>query len=240
MEDGEMRLIFIDEIEQPQKQPGFFGVSSLVIDSSHYRTLREGVGDALETAGWNLAAEFKGRFIFSSKGDPSVSIDNRIELVRKIVATTTAKKNARARFCFAHNNDGKTTANYLKLVSKVAGRCPKPQNQTQDKPLVSIYLDDTELVTPRDVEAVVLPVFEERYLELVETPVLLPSSNSTVGLIAADVLAYLKSWDVLSPNPNEAQQAALFDAPVESLNGKKLATIREILESIKHVEVIKT
>src|SRR5262249_17989019 len=54
MEDGEMRLIFIDEIEQPQKQQGFFGVSSLVIDSSHYRTLREGVGDALETAGWNL------------------------------------------------------------------------------------------------------------------------------------------------------------------------------------------
>src|SRR5439155_25402261 len=44
----------------------------------------------------------------SSKGDTMVPVDNRIELVRSIVAETTAKKNARARFYFAYNEQGKT------------------------------------------------------------------------------------------------------------------------------------
>jgi hypothetical protein len=234
-----MRFIFIDEIQQQGKDPNFFGVSSLVVDSSHYRTLRDGVDEALDAAGWNRGAEFKGRYIFSQAGDSGVSVDDRIEIVRNIVSTTTAKKNARARLCFAHNGHGKNLQNYLNLVSKVVSRCPKPQNQTQDKALVGIYLDHTDIVKPKDVEAVIVPILETRYLKLVETPVLLPSSNSTAGLIAADVLAYLKSWDVLSPDPSEEQQASLFESSVAQLNKKKLSTIREILELIKQVEVVK-
>jgi len=60
----------------------------------------------------------------------------------------------------------------------------------------------------------------------------------TPGLTAADVLAYLKSWDVLSPRPTEAEQASLFETQAERLNATKLATIREILDLIKHVEVV--
>lgn len=194
--------------------------------------------DALDAAGWDRGAEFKGRYIFSQAGDSGVSVDDRIEIVRSIVSTTTARRNARARLCFAHNGHGKSRDNYLKLVGEVIARCPKPQNQTQDKALVSVYLDHTDIVKVKEVEGVVAPILEKRYLRLVETPVLLPSSNNTAGLIAADVLAYLKSWDVLSPDPSEEEQASLFESSVAQLNKKKLATIREILEQIKQVEVI--
>jgi hypothetical protein len=48
-----------------------------------------------------------------------------------------------------------------------------------------------------------------RKLTLVETPTPLASSNNTPGLIVADILAYLKSWDVIHPNPDQTAQAAL-------------------------------
>jgi len=233
-----VRFIFIDEIEQAERKAGFFGVASLVVDSCHYSALKKGVDGALDQAGWKRDAEFKGRFIFSKAGDSGVVIEKRIELVRTIVATTTAKKNARARFYFAHNGKGNSGDNYVYLVGKVVEKCPKPQNQTQDKPLVSIYLDHTTLVKPKKVEEVVEPILADRYLKLVETPVLLPSSNSTAGLIAADVLAYLKSWDVIFPDPGEAEQASLFQTETQKLNAKKLADIRNILDLIKQVEVI--
>ena len=114
-----MKFIFIDEVEQLHRKPNFFAVSILVVDSRFYEILKESVDKALERAEWRREEEFKGRYIFSSsKGDTTVAIDGRIELVRSIVAQTTAKKNARARFYFAYNERGKTANNYLELVAK--------------------------------------------------------------------------------------------------------------------------
>lgn len=234
-----MRLVFIDEVEQHQKKPGFFGVGSLVVDSVHYSALRKGVESALSEASWDPTAEFKGRYIFSARrGDDTVGVERRIEIVRRIVATTTAERNARARFAFAYNAKGRTAANYLHLLGRALGRCPTPGDQRHDKPLISVYLDSLSDVTPHTVAEVIVPVLARRHMKVVEMPVLLPSSNSTAGLIAAGVLAYLKSWDVLSPRPTEAEQASLFETQAERLNATKLATIREILDLIKHVEVV--
>lgn len=164
-----MKLIFIDEVEQQQKREGFFGVASLVVDSASYRILKRGVDDALDDAGWNRREEFKGRYIFSrSKGDPNVAIERRIEIVRKIVGTTTAKKNARGSFCFAYKLAGKTPDNYLNLVAQVTGRCARPRDQKRDRPLVTMYLDQLDLVKPKDVERVVIPELARRDLTLVE------------------------------------------------------------------------
>jgi hypothetical protein len=143
VEDIKVRFIFMDEIQQPKHAPDFFGVAGLFVNSSHYWTLKVSVDDALDAAKWDRGEEFKGRYIFSStKGDGSVPVDKRIELVRTIVAATTAKKNARVRFCFAYNDKGKNAANYLDLVRKVIAKCPPPDNATQDKPLVSMYCDN--------------------------------------------------------------------------------------------------
>jgi len=81
-------------------------------------------------------------------------------------------------------------------------------------------------------------VIAARDLTLIETPTSLTSSNATPGLVVADILAYLKSWDVISPNPNETEQAALFEKSVEQLHADKLKTIREILQLMKKVTAI--
>ena len=103
--------------------------------------------------------------------------------------------------------------------------------------MVSMYCDNLSEVKPKDIEAAVTEVLADRRLRLVEMPVLMPSSNSTAGLIAADVLAFIKSWDVLFPEPNEAQQAELFESKVERL-ADKLAAVRELLDLVKQAELI--
>ena len=93
-----MKFIFIDEIEQSHKKPGFFAVSSLVVNSRFYEVLKDAVDEALEQAKWSREEEFKGRYIFSSsKGDTRVPVESRIELVRSLVAETTAKRRTRGR-----------------------------------------------------------------------------------------------------------------------------------------------
>ncbi len=226
--DDALKFIFIDEVEQPQKKPGFFGVSTLVVDSRFYCTLKVGLEQAFDHAKWSRGHEFKGRYIFSSsKGDTSVPVEARIELVRSIVGKTTAKKNARARFYFAHNNDGKTPGNYLDLIGKAAARCPKSDSRKGDKPLVAVFFDQTDMIKPSHLEEIVRPILLKRGLTLVETPVPLASSNATAGLIATDVLAYLKSWDVLYPNPGETEQSSLFEASLDKLHADKLKVIRD-------------
>jgi hypothetical protein len=77
-----------------------------------------------------------------------------------------------------------------------------------------------------------------RKLTLVETPTPLASSNNTPGLIVADILAYLKSWDVIHPNPDQTAQAALFETSVNQVHAQKLKTIRDILQLMKRVAAI--
>jgi hypothetical protein len=210
-----------------------------VLNSAHYATVTEGIDDALDAAGWNREHESKGRFIFaSSKGDTSVAIETRIELVKSIVGMTTANKYARATLYFAYSLSGKTAENCIELIKLVLSKLPKPVSQKRDKPLISMYLDYTDLVKASEVLEVAAPVLAERESRLVEIPALLTSSNHCSGLIAADVLAYLKSWDVLFPAASEAEQAELFESSVNTIHEDKLKAIRETLQLIKNVEVI--
>ena|SRR5437899_1985617 len=82
-----MKLIFVDEIAQPHKKPGFFGVATLVVNSRFYQIFKTAFDEALEQAKWSRGEEFKGRYILSSsKGDKTVAVETRVELVRAIVA----------------------------------------------------------------------------------------------------------------------------------------------------------
>lgn len=234
-----MKLIFIDEVEQPHKATGFFGVGAFMVNSTFYRGLKENVEDALHEASWDEEEEFKGRYLFSSsKGDTSVGVDARIELVRTIVKGTTAAKNARAMFCLAFNHEGCTEANYLALAEQALRKCPMPPNKKGDKSLAAVFYDRTEIAAPLAISEATQGAAAARNLTVVETPTPLTSSNATPGLIVADILAYLKSWDVISPDPDEAEQASLFESSVAQLYAGKLKTIREILQLMKKVTAV--
>lgn len=234
-----MKLIFFDEVEQPHKAPGFFGIGALVVSSAFYRGLKEDVGDAFDKAKWDQGEEFKGRYLFSSsKGDTNVGVDARIELVRTIVKGTTATKNARAMFCLAFNYQGRTEANYLALVGQALRKCPKPTNKKGDKSLAAVFYDRTDIAGHKVICEIAGKSATARSMTLVETPTQLTSSNDTPGLVVADILAYLKSWDVISPNPDETDQAAVFEKTANQLHADKLKTIREILQCMKKVTAV--
>jgi hypothetical protein len=234
-----MKLIFVDEVEQPQKAPGFFGIGAFIVTSTFYRGLRDDVDDAFEEAHWDRDKEFKGRYLFSSsKGDTSVGIDARIELTQTIVKGTTAAKNARAMFCLAFNYEGRTESNYLALAGRALRKCPKPPNKKGDKCLAAVYYDRTDIAGATAIGDMVEAAALTRKLTLVETPTPLASSNNTPGLIVADILAYLKSWDVIHPNPDQTAQAALFETSVNQVHAQKLKTIRDILQLMKRVAAI--
>ena len=105
------------------------------------------------------------------------------------------------RFYFAYNEQRKTGDNYLGLIAKPMARCARPESRKRDKALATVFFDQTNLVKPIQVENAIRPALSKRGYTLVEVPVPLASCNETAGLIAADVLAFLKSWDVLSPGP---------------------------------------
>jgi hypothetical protein len=234
-----VKLIFLDEVEQPHKAPGFFGIGALMVTSTFYRALKENVEDAFQKAGWDQDEEFKGRYVFSSsRGDTDVGIDARIDIVRSIVRGTTATKNARAIFCLAFNYEGRSSANYLSLAGQVLRQCPKPASKKGDKSLAAIFYDRTDIATSEDIREAVESAATARKVTLVETPTPLASSNGTPGIIVTDILAYLKSWDVISPDPNEAEQAELFEGSVQQLHATKLRTIREILQVMKKITAV--
>jgi hypothetical protein len=234
-----MKLIFFDEVEQPHKAPGFFGIGALIVSSTFYRGLKEDVGDAFNNAKWDQDEEFKGRYLFSSsKGDTDIGVDARIELVRTIVKGTTAAKNARAMFCLAFNYQGRSEGNYLTLAGQAIRKCPKPTNKKGDKSLAAVFYDRTNIAAPKAISEVADEAAAARNVTLVETPTQLTSSNGTPGLVVADILAYLKSWDVISPDPDETDQAAVFEKAVDQLHADKLKTIREILQCMKKVTAV--
>lgn len=207
-----------------------------MVDSSFYRALKETAHKAFRVAGWDQEEEFKGRYLFSStKGDTNVDVNTRIELVRTIVQATTANKNARAMFCLAFDHEGRTEENYLTLLGRALRKCPRPTNKKGDKSLAAVFYDRTDIASPKAIGKVVQEATAARRVTLIETPTPLTSSNATPGLIVADILAYLKSWDVISPHPSEAEQAEVFEKTVEQIHAEKLRTIREILERMKKV-----
>jgi len=185
-----MKLIFIDEVEQPHKAPGFFGIGAFFVTSAFYRGLKANVEAAFDEAGWDEEEEFKGRYLFSSSlGDTDVGIETRIELVRTIVKGTTAQKNARAMFCLAFNHDGRTEANYLALAARALHKCPKPANKKGDKSLVAVFYDQTDIADSTAISGVTDDAVTARSLTLVETPTPLTSAIAPqVSLLLTSLL----------------------------------------------------
>ena len=141
-------------------------------------------------------------------------------------------------FCLAFNYEGRTQANYVALAGQALRKCPKPVNKKGDKSLATVFYDRTDIASPIAINGVAEDAATARKLTLVERPTPLTSSNGSPGLIVADILAYLKSWDVISPNPNEAEQAALFETPVGQLHAEELKTIRATLQLMKKVTAL--
>ncbi|HEC78691.1 MAG TPA: hypothetical protein ENI34_06065 [candidate division WOR-3 bacterium] len=228
-----MKFLFIDEVTIPQKERNFLGVGAILIDTKNYIKFKESFQKAFSELKWTSKIEFKGRYIFSKKGDSSVPVEKRITFIYKIAKSSKAKKNARYTFYFAYNFKGKIKDNYILLLKSIGRNLPKPSSRKGDKRLIALYMDKRNDVKENELFLEINEIFKQRDYFLFEKPFLVDSTNLTPGIIIVDVLSYLMSWKVLS-----SDDFLLFHYQIPNTYKRKLEEVRRILDLIKNVRQI--
>jgi len=231
-----MKIVFVDEIQQTQKNNEFFGVGAIIIDSAFYKDFKAAFQKSFQKLGWDGNEEFKGKYLFSQKGDDSVPIDKRIDFVREIVKISTVNTYARYSFVFSYNFASRSEENYMQLLSKIIKSIPTSSNLKRDKPVVMVIYDNCDEFDIRHVDDAILKNLKKG-LVLFERSFCIGSDNRTCGIVTVDILSYLKSWIELSSD-KVSMPETLF-SNVGKRDTEKLAIIQEIMANIKNIKVIK-
>ncbi len=233
-----MEFAFIDE-SGDSKFKDYFGLCMAVVNSSNYRAVKAGFHDALRKYEWPEDIEFKGAYLFSAKkGAKDISIDQRIDMASEILDLTSADQNSRFKFYYyTIQESGDHKATYLQILPRALKRgLTKPKGKGKgDKPLVLLCCDDRDDISVDEIRDVALPALRERGLTLCEEVIQARSNFHTVGILLADIVAYLAARiDTIS---NDAE---LFESLTEEElenNGKarKLRTSTELIDKVKRI-----
>lgn len=227
-----MKFVFIDEIECSQKNPEFYGLGAVIVNSNNYHKFKEHFEKYFAKLKWNKDIEFKGKYLFSQNGDQSVSIDKRIDFVKELANGFNASKNARLNCLFSSEYKGNDEATYLELLKKIVKKIKK--EGPGHKSVVGYFIDANGKIEKRKIIEIVNSAKAEN-VSIFERPFFIDSDNYMSGIVAVDVFCYLKSW--LELNPNEEGQLDLF-GKINNINKKKLDTVKKIISQIKKVKNI--
>ncbi len=234
-----MEFAFVDE-SGDSKFTDYFGLCLGVINSSNYRTLKHGFHGILKKYDWDESIEFKGAYLFSaSKGDTSITVDQRVDMTAEILDLTSAKQNSRMKFYYYsqdHSDDHKQT--YLEVLPKALKKgLTKPSGRGRgDKPLVMLFCDNRDDISAEEVREVAIPELSKRGFLLCEE-VHQPKSNfHTVGILMADIVAYLAARiDTIS---NDVELFEGLSTEDLATNGKvrKLQASTELMDKVKSIK----
>jgi hypothetical protein len=227
-----MQFIFIDEVEQHQKNEKFFGLGAVILNYYSYKKFKDEFISEFEKMRWDKKIEFKGKYLFSKSGDKDVSVDKRINFVRELSKMSISKKNSRFTFLFCYNYAGNSEKNYLKLFAKLVSKI-KPKGGGA-KSIIAIFVDENKSINRNELIET-LNSNKNKKVNIFERPYSVVSDNNTIGIITVDVLCYLKSWIELSPRGNE--QLKLFGG-INETDKEKIKIVKEIVENIKSIKDI--
>ena len=223
-----MKLVFIDEVEQPHAKEGSFGIGALIIDSAKYGKLKQCVKRGLEELHWPDSIEFKGRYAFSQSGEKEVSVDGRINFLEKVFAESRSNHNARYTFHLLYNFDGQNKENYKFLLGELLKTIPNSTSRKGDKNITGIFLDKTDCLTIDEVSEIAINNLKKG-LVIVERPFFVQSSNGTQGILTVDFLCYLKLYVECYKKSTDIPQHVK----------KKIDTINNILKNVSVKQLYK-
>ena len=225
-----MKIIFIDETKNIGGEK-FMGVCIAVVDSSKYPALIEEYLELFMALGWNKKQEFKGRFLFSEKGDRSISIDKRIEFVKKLISLNVGKKNARWQVTFCCNKDGQDDKNRIILTRRaLQGVLPSRGKQKAKDPVV-VFFDEDKSMKDLEWNDAIFPILNERGYCPVEGISKLSFDYRHVGIVLVDVLAYLAGWHCVAADFEKAAAGVLSETKT---NERRVKVVRELLAQLKN------
>jgi hypothetical protein len=234
-----MKLMFIDETGD-EKFKDYLGLCIAITDSKFYPLLKQQTLKILTDAGWGADAEFKGRYLFSAtSGVTEVEVQQRVVTAHRLLDLNASEKKGRLRFTYARMNSFKKANDYLTAIPellkirKVLPKAPKGAG----KNLISVTCDHRDDVRSDDLHRAIGPVLEESGYVILERVQQVTSAPEAVGLMFADLVAYLMGRvDAIS---NDSEFFAGLDQTQLAASGKvrKLQSSTELVNKIKNLDL---
>lgn len=206
-----MKLLFLDEFKEDKKDQRVYGLAAVLIDNSSYARFKKGFYEKLEKLGWDKKVEIKGHYSFSSsKGDLSISIEDRLKFVEKLfeLSKTGSTKYASAKVYYTldfFSESVKEADMYLKLLEKILKKLPKGNSNgnRNGKNNIMIFLDENKTLDIKYISEMSEKILNKKNLYLVERCMNVCSGNETPGIIFVDHVAYFVHNYLKTRNFNE-------------------------------------
>lgn len=232
-----MELLFIDE-SGDQKFKEYFGICVARINSAHYKTAKYGFQKILRESGWNETIEFKGNHLFSAtKGDPNVSIEQRIDIAGQILDLNKSTVNARMRFHYFSRRDCKDfKTEYLKRIPQLIERALPTASKGRGKDIVSISCDFRSDICSNEIQNTILSIISKKGYTLLEEVTTPKSGFQTVGILYADLISYLSSRIETILNDIELFEGISPESVNENGKIRKLRSSKELIQRVKHLD----
>ncbi len=189
-----MKFLFLDEFKYDHsKNHKVYGLTGVVIDAQYYLSFKDSFLSSLKKLGWDKKLELKGRSMFSTSGDKSISVEKRVNFMSDVVGISKSKtgKTAKIHVYVALETYDKNCSEYecyKKNLEKIIKKLPKPQ--TKKKSLIGIFYDENDCIDPNDFYQHLESLLKSRSLNLFESPLSVKSSLNNPGIMFADYVCY--------------------------------------------------
>ena len=230
-----MRLVFIDETGD-QEQKDYLGFCIATVDGRFYPLLKRKAHSILKAAGWDPAVEFKGHYLFSaSKGCSTVPVDTRVEAAGRLLDLNSASQNSRMYFHYGRLSSANPAADYMRLVPPLLNRALSRAPTGAGKNLISVVCNERSDISRSALHAAIDTVVKKKGFVLLENVIVAHSTYDTIGLMFADLVAYLAARvDTIASDVELVH--GLTPEQIQS-NGKlrKLQSSRALIDRIKNL-----
>lgn len=231
-----MLLVFIDETTDV-KFKDYLGFSIATINAAFYPQLKKQAQKLLTGIGWDPDVEFKGSYLFSaSKGCSDILIERRIEVAGALLDLNVANSNRRMTFHFGHMSSDNHGRDYLGQLPGLLYRVLPTAPKGPGKNLIAIHCDERPDVQPDALHEALQNVVIRRGYVLLERVSCTKSTFDTVGIMYADLVAYLAGR--IETIKNDVELFEGLDEVHFEQNGKirKLKTSTELIRKIKKLK----
>lgn len=234
-----MKLVFIDETGD-KKFKDYLGLCIATIDARSYPLLKRESLKILKETGWDTETEFKGSFLFSaSKGSTDVQVEERVTAAHRLLDLNTSDQKSRLKFAYGKMSSTNKGADYLTAIPqllqirKVLPKAPKGAG----KNLISVTCDNRDDVKASDLHDAVRAVVEKKGYIILERVQQAVSAPEAVGLMFADLVAYLVGRADTIANDAELFEGLDQEQFENSGKIKKLRSSTELLKKIKRLDL---
>lgn len=232
-----MKLLFFDET-QDHNNKEYLGISCSYIDHIFYGKLKSLFFELLRKYSWDKSIEFKGSTIFSSnKGDLSVSIENRINLVKDLLKENVANKNSRVKFAFVKAKTKNVKIDYLDIIPKLLIKFLPKAPTGAGKNIISVFYDHRPDLCEEEFYKNVIKSINSKGYILLEGINSVNSKNEAIGIILSDIVGYF-----LGRIDNIKNDIDLFEDISDNrkdVKVKKLNASQDLIKIIKNIKYYK-